>query len=286
MTFAPFTNEFPWPAPAKLNLFLHVTGRRKDGYHELQTLFQFLDHGDSLFFVPRGDGVIRRIDGPDGIDEADDLAIRAARAIQQASGCNLGADIRLEKRLPIGGGLGGGSSNAATTLIALNRYWNLGLPNDELAQIGLRLGADVPVFVRGLAAWAEGVGEQLRPVTPPEPWYLVVTPPVAVSTAEIFAAPELQRDHPLVRYEDYLDGATHNVFEPVTCARHPEVRAALDALAQHAPARMSGTGASVFAAFEERSAATAVQRTLPPQWRSFVARGCNRSPLLDAVSRS
>lgn len=276
----PFTAAFPWPAPAKLNLFLHVTGRRADGYHQLQTLFQFLEHGDTLFFTPRGDGVIRRLDGPAEIAEPDDLTMRAARAIQQASGCNLGADIRLEKRLPIGGGLGGGSSDAATTLVALNRHWNLGLPVDELAQLGLRLGADVPVFVRGLAAWAEGVGEQLRPVVLPEPWFLVVTPPVAISTAEIFAAPELRRDHPPVTMDDYLAGRTENVFEPVTCARHPQVRAALDALNRYAPARMSGTGASVFAAFAERSAARAAQETLPREWHSFVARGCNRSPLL------
>ncbi len=282
----PLTAEFPWPAPAKLNLFLHVVSRRDDGYHRLQTLFQFLDHGDSLFFVPRGDGVVRRVDTVSGIDEDQDLAIRAAQVIKQASGCNLGADIRIEKRLPIGGGLGGGSSNAATTLVALNRLWNLGFPTDELAQLGLQLGADVPVFVRGLAAWAEGLGEKLTPINLPEPWFLVVTPPVTVSTAEIFRAPELRRDHPPVALVDYLAGRTCNVFEPVTCARYPEVKAALEWLDAHAPATMTGTGASVFAAFPERSDATQVLQQLPAGWHGFVARGGNRSPLLDVVARS
>lgn len=283
----PFTAEFPWPAPAKLNLFLHVVGRRADGYHQLQTLFQFLDHGDSLFFVPRGDGVIRRVAGPDAIPESEDLVVRAARAIQQASGCNLGADIRLEKRLPMGAGLGGGSSNAATTLVALNRMWNLGLPLDELAQIGLRLGADVPVFVRGAAAWAEGVGERLVPVRIDEPWYLVLTPPVTVSTARIFSDPMLRRDHASVTLADFQQGRTGNDCEPVTCERHPEVREALDWLRQHAPqARMSGTGASVFAAFDSREAATALLPQVPEGCRAFVARGLNRSPLMDVVARS
>lgn len=286
ITNGPLTAEFPWPAPAKLNLFLHVVSRRDDGYHRLQTLFQFLDHGDSLFFVPRGDGVVNRISGPSDIPVEQDLAIRAALTLKQASGCNLGADIRVEKRLPVGGGLGGGSSNAATTLVALNRLWNLGFPIDELAQLGLQLGADVPVFVRGVAAWAEGLGEKLTPVTLPEPWFLVVTPPVAVSTAEIFRAPELRRDHPPVTLADHLAGRTSNVCEPVTCARHPEVRAALEWLNRHAPARMTGTGASVFAAFAERGSATQLLRELPQGWHGFVARGCNRSPLLDVVARS
>lgn len=283
----PFTAEFPWPAPAKLNLFLHVVGRRADGYHQLQTLFQFLDHGDSLFFVPRGDGVIHRSEGPADIPEAEDLVVRAARTIQQASGCNLGADIRLEKRLPLGGGLGGGSSDAATTLVALNRLWNLGLPLDELAQIGLKLGADVPVFVRGAAAWAEGIGERLTPVQLDEPWFLVMTPPVSVRTAEIFAAPELFREHAPVTLEDYRQGRTGNDCEPVTCARHAPVREALHWLRARAPqARMSGTGASVFAAFADRAQANALLNEAPAPYQAFVARGLNRSPLVDTVSRS
>jgi 4-diphosphocytidyl-2-C-methyl-D-erythritol kinase len=277
---APLTAASPWPAPAKLNLFLHVTGRRADGYHNLQTLFQFLDYGDDLYLTPRGDGVIQRLEGPAEIPADTDLVVRAAQALAAASGVNLGADIRVHKRIPIGGGLGGGSSDAATTLFALNRLWNLGFPTDELARIGLTLGADVPVFVRGLASWAEGVGERLTPVTVPELWYLVLTPPVIVSTAEIFDAPELQRDCPAVGLKDFLDGRCGNVCEPVTRARYPLVGEALDWLSQHGRARMTGTGASVFASFDERAEASAILRQAPPDWQGFVARGLNRSPLL------
>lgn len=280
-----FTAEFPWPAPAKLNLFLHVTGRRGDGYHLLQSLFQFLDHGDSLFFVPRGDAQIRRIEGPQGIPPEQDLVVRAARTIQRASGCALGADIRIDKRIPLGGGLGGGSSDAATTLVALNRLWNLGFTTDELATLGLGLGADVPVFVRGQAAWAEGVGERLTPVELPEPWYVVLTPPVSVDTAEIFGAAELRRDCARISLQDYLEGATDNVCEPVTCARHPPVAEALTWLRRFGPARMSGTGASVFLPFETRAEASQVAAQAPQGWNRIVARGLNRSPLRDAASR-
>ena len=283
----PFTASFAWPAPAKLNLFLHVTGRRADGYHELQTLFQFIDLHDTLYFVPRGDGEFTRSGGPAGVADEDDLVLRAAHAIRRASGVRLGADIRIEKRIPLGGGLGGGSSNAATTLIALDRLWNLGLPNDEIARIGLSLGADVPVFVRGLAAWAEGIGERLRPVVIDEPHYLVVTPPVAVSTAEIFQAPELPRAHPPITFDDFVAGRSGNDCEAATCARHPAVRDALAWLRMRAPqTRMSGTGASLFAAFAQRGDAEALARTLPRDWPHFIAQGRNRSPLLDAVARS
>ena len=281
MTQTPFTTEFPWPAPAKINLFLHVTGRRADGYHLLQTVFQFLDYGDSLFFTPRGDGVIRRVEGPQSIPETQDLAVRAAQAIKAASGCNLGADISVTKRIPVGGGLGGGSSDAATTLVALNRLWNLGFTMDELASIGVRLGADVPVFVRGLAAWAEGVGERLRPLPGlPEPWYLVVTPPVQVHTADIFNAPELPRDRQPITPEAFLGGVGQNDCEAVTCARHPEVKEALDWLRRFGPARMSGTGASVFLACASRAEARGIQEQVPLQWHTFVAAGLNQSPLL------
>lgn len=279
MTNVPFTTEFPWPAPAKLNLFLHVTGRRADGYHTLQTVFQFLDFGDSLFFVPRGDGVIRRTDGVSEIPEAEDLVVRAAQALKSASGCNLGADIAVTKRIPIGGGLGGGSSDAATTLVALSRLWNLGLTTDELASIGLKLGADVPVFVRGLAAWAEGIGEHLRPLNLPEPHYLVLTPSVAVSTAEIFNAPELPRNSTPITAEAFLGGEGQNDCEAVTCARYPQVREALDWLRQFGPARMSGTGASVFLACPSRAEARGLQDQVPKKWHSFVAAGLNQSPL-------
>ncbi|MGH8447204.1 MAG: 4-(cytidine 5'-diphospho)-2-C-methyl-D-erythritol kinase [Solimonas sp.] len=282
----PFTAGYPWPAPAKLNLFLHVTGRRADGYHELQTLFQFVDFGDSLYFVPRGDGEFTRSGGPHGVSAENDLVLRAARAIRQASGATLGADIRVEKRIPMGAGLGGGSSDAATTLVALNRLWNLGLPADELAQIGLHLGADVPVFVRGYAAWAEGIGERLTPVIAEEPWYVIVVPPVSVSTAEIFKSPALVRDHARVDLEDYRAGRTGNACEAVTVALHPEVGQALAWLGGHAPARMSGTGASVFAAFPSEGTAHAVAARAPAGWHAIVARGRNRSPLLDTVARS
>lgn len=279
-----FTADFPWPAPAKLNLFLHIIGRRADGYHELQTIFQFLDYGDSLFFVPRGDGAILRVGEVAGVPLADDLALRAARRLQRASGCGLGAEIRIDKRLPIGAGLGGGSSNAATTLVALNRLWNLGFTVDELAEIGLGLGADVPVFVRGRAAWAEGVGQRLTPMEPPERWYLVVTPKLSVPTAEIYAAPELKRDCAPLAPAAEPAGAV-NVFEPVTCARYPEVGRALAWLRQHGDARMSGTGASVFLTCETREPATALAAQVPETWSRFVARGCNRSPLRAAADR-
>ncbi|NKF23624.1 4-(cytidine 5'-diphospho)-2-C-methyl-D-erythritol kinase [Solimonas marina] len=284
----PFTTGFAWPAPAKLNLFLHVTGRRADGYHELQTLFQFVELADMLYFTPRGDGEFNVSGLPDGIRAEDDLILRAANALRQASGAyGLGADIRLEKRIPLGAGLGGGSSNAATTLVALDRLWNLGMPNDELAYIGLSLGADVPVFVRGLSAWAEGVGERLRPVVIDEPTYVIVVPPVEVSTRDIFQAPELPRDHFPIEFADFLAGRGRNDCEPITCARYPQVGEALAWLRKRASkARMSGTGASVFAAFAYRDQAEEVAAEVPDGWQAFVTQGRNRSPLLDAIARS
>lgn len=276
----PLTAEFPWPAPAKLNLFLHVVGRRADGYHELQTVFQFVDHGDTLFFRPRGDGVCVRENEIPGIPQEQDLAVRAALLLSQASGCGLGADIRVEKRLPIGGGLGGGSSNAATTLVALNRLWNLGFTRDELANVGLKLGADVPVFVHGHASFAEGVGERLSTLELPEPWFLVVTPPVAVSTREIFEAPELRRDTPRITARQYRAGSvTRNDCEPVTRARYPLVDEAMQRLSKFAGTRMTGTGASVFAAFASRPEALMARSAMPAGWNSFIARGLNESPL-------
>jgi 4-diphosphocytidyl-2-C-methyl-D-erythritol kinase len=284
-----FTADFPWPAPAKLNLFLHVTGRRDDGYHQLQTVFQFLEYGDSVFISPRGDGRIVRADDLPGIPAEDDLALRAARLIQRASGCDLGADIRIDKRIPMGAGLGGGSSDAATTLVALNRLWNLGFTPDELAQLGLTIGADVPVFVRGHAAWAEGIGERLTPIELPEPWFVVLTPPVHVSTAEIFGAPELKRDCAPLRADTFDLDATVNVCEAVTCARHPEVAATLTWLRRHGPARMSGTGASVFLACASRADASRIAAQAVADSaldvQTIVALGCNRSALRDAIAR-
>ena len=279
-----YAHAFAWPAPAKLNLFLHVTGRQANGYHSLQTVFQFVDFCDSLYFMPRGDGLIRRLGGPGDIAESQDLTIRAATLLKDASGCDLGADIRVEKRIPVGAGLGGGSSDAATTLVALNHLWNLGFPPDQLASLGLQLGADVPVFVRGHAAWAEGVGEQLRPLNQlPEDWVLVVTPDVQVSTGDIFNTPELRRDTPPITLEDFLAGNAHNDCEAVTCARYPQVREALDTLRKLGPAAMSGTGASVFMRFAERASAERAQQGLPRNWQTFIARGLNRSPLTGII---
>ena len=269
-----------WPAPAKLNLFLHITGRRADGMHELQTLFQFLDIGDSLQFVPREDGQIHLLNDVPGIAAADNLVVKAARALQAATGTELGADISLDKRLPAGGGLGGGSSDAATTLVALNQLWGTGLDEDALAQLGLALGADVPVFVHGRATWAEGVGEQFSPAEPEEPWYVVLVPDCIVSTAEVFSAPELTRDCEPITIRNLLSGQAKNVCEPVVRKRYPEVAAALDWLTNYAEARMTGTGACVFAAFESKSAAEEVLAARPDNWQGFVARGCNTSPLV------
>ncbi|MGH8529821.1 MAG: 4-(cytidine 5'-diphospho)-2-C-methyl-D-erythritol kinase [Nevskiales bacterium] len=268
-----------WPAPAKLNLFLHITGRRPDGYHRLQTVFQFLDFGDELQFSLRDDGLICRTRGPAALSVEDDLCLHAARALQAASGCTLGIDIALDKRLPLGGGLGGGSSNAATVLLALNRHWRLAWSLERLARLGLDLGADVPVFVHGQAAWAEGVGEILRPVTPPEMWYLVITPECAVSTREVFNDPALDRNHASVNWDDFQAGRVANDCWPVVRRRYPQVAAAFDWLDRRAAARLTGTGSSVFAAFDSASAAQALAVQIPKGWRHFVARGLNRSPL-------
>ena len=275
----------PWPAPAKLNLFLHITGRRPDGYHELQTLFQFLDHGDALRFHPAPAGRIERLRPLPGVPEEQDLCLRAARLLQAQTGVRAGVVIELDKRLPLGGGLGGGSSDAATVLVALNRIWETGLDADQLAGLGLRLGADVPVFVRGFAAWAEGVGERLTPVAPPEPWYLVVVPPVSVSTAAIFSDPELTRDTPPITIADFLSGAGHNDCEPVVRRRFPAVDAVLTRLRERGPARMTGTGACVFLPLADVAAARDLDARLPPDWERFIARGCNRSPLLARLAQ-
>jgi len=268
-----------WPAPAKINLFLHVVGRRPDGYHLLQTVFQFLDHGDDLRFTLRNDGAIRRSTSLTGVAEHEDLTVRAATLLKRISGIPLGVEIAVQKRLPMGAGLGGGSSDAATTLVALNRLWRVNLPEARLAELGLQLGADVPVFVRGLASWAEGVGEICTPIDLPEPWYAVVIPPCHVSTAEIFAAPELTRDAPPLTIAAFLSGAGSNVCEPLVCRRYPEVGRALAWLSNFAPARMSGTGAAVFAAFADEAEARRVAEAVPAAWEAFVAKGCNRSPL-------
>jgi len=267
------------PAPAKLNLMLHITGRRADGYHELQTLFQFLDYGDELSFRLREDGQIRLLTELPGVDHDSNLIVRAARMLQRESGSTLGADIQLTKRLPMGGGIGGGSSDAATTLLGLDHLWNTGLGEDRLAELGLNLGADVPVFVRGRAAFAEGVGERLQPVDLAEPWFLVIAPQVSVSTAEIFADPELTRNTPAITVRSLLAGGGHNDCQPVVEKRYPEVRNALSLLNKFVQARMTGTGACVFGSFPNEGEADKVRRQLPATLPSFVARGRNVSML-------
>jgi 4-diphosphocytidyl-2-C-methyl-D-erythritol kinase len=272
-----------WPAPAKLNLFLHVTGRRPDGYHTLQTAFQLLDYCDEVFVEATHDGEIRRPEGARGVAPEDDLVVRAARLLQSASGCTRGAEIRVRKRIPVGGGLGGGSSDAATVLVALNRLWGLAWSPRQLAELGLRLGADVPVFVHGRSAWAEGVGERLQPIELGPAWYLVVCPDCPVSTAEVFSAPELTRDTPETTINGFLSGGGRNDCEPVVRRRYPPVAEALEWVSARSgpgPAQLTGTGGCVFARFETAAQARAALPGLPAAWTAFVARGLEESPLL------
>jgi 4-diphosphocytidyl-2-C-methyl-D-erythritol kinase len=279
----PSTASGPWPAPGKLNLFLHLTGRRANGYHELQTLFQFLTRCDWLYFDLGGQGGVQLAGQPAGVPAEADLCVRAARLLLELTGAARGVTIYNDKCLPVGGGLGGGSSDAATTLVVLNRLWELGLDIKELAELGLRLGADVPVFIHGRSAFAEGVGELLTPASPPESWFLVLVPPVSVSTAAIFSDPDLTRDTPRTKIPDLISGGGHNDCEAVVRRRYPEVAAALDWLDRFSPSRMTGTGACVFASFATEVDAQAVARQIPQTWTGFVARGVNRSPLLVAM---
>ena len=274
----------PWPAPAKLNLFLHVVGRRPDGYHELQTVFQLIDLADELEFELRDDGRLRRLAGPAEVEPDHDLSLRAARLLQASTGTPLGADIRVHKRIPVGGGLGGGSSDAATTLVALNALWGTGLSPTQLAALGLGLGADVPVFVHGHSAWAEGVGECLTPLELPERWFAVIRPRVAVATAEVFQAPELTRNSPRITIRGLLEAGGRNDCEPVVAARWPEVGSALAWLGRVGEARLTGTGSCVFAAFASAAAARAALADLPAGWQGYVARGLARSPLLERLA--
>ena len=274
-----------WPAPAKLNLMLRIVGRRADGYHELQTVFQFLDFADELLFRLRDDRQILLQDPLPGVPVESDLCYRAALALQRACDCRNGVEITLHKRLPMGGGLGGGSSDAATTLVALNRLWGCDLDDRQLREIGLQLGADVPIFIHGRAAWAEGVGEQLTDIDPPPAWYLILVPDCHVSTAEIFAQPDLTRHSPRIKIRDFLKGDSRNDCLPVVRRRHPRVAAALDWLNRFAEARLTGTGACVFAAFADEQHARAALQALPKELEGFVARGINRSPLLERLQR-
>ena len=273
-----------WPAPAKLNLFLHVVGRRADGYHLLQTVFQFLDYSDQLRFRVMQDGLVTRTAPVPGVSETADLTLRAARLLKEATGCNKGVAVTLVKRVPVGGGLGGGSSDAATTLIALNELWGIGLSIADLALLGQTLGADVPVFVHGRAAWAEGAGEDLTPVEPRESWYLVVVPPVHVSTAEVFT--EFARQRGLTPYtpartiRDLPEGRGENDLEPLVRRRYPEVARAFEWLAAHGQPRMTGTGGCVFVEVADAEQGKQILTTvLPLGFTGFVARGMNRHPL-------
>jgi 4-diphosphocytidyl-2-C-methyl-D-erythritol kinase len=278
----------PWPAPAKLNLFLHILGRRADGYHELQTCFQFVDLCDEISIQVREDGRIRRLTEMTGVAEEADLCVRAARALQAAAGCTLGADIGVLKRIPMGGGLGGGSSDAATCLVALNHLWQLHWSVDDLAALGLKLGADVPVFVRGRAAWAEGVGERLTPLYPPlapaETNYLILKPNIGVGTAEVFKDPDLTRNSAPITIHGFLASGGRNDCLGVVRRRYPEVAHALDWLSGFGSARLTGTGACVFLAVESMDRGREILGRLPPGLDAFLARGLNDSPLLERLA--
>ncbi len=270
-----------WPAPAKLNLFLHINGRRADGYHELQTLFQFIDYGDQLDFAVNNSGELKLHSSMASVvANSDNLILKAAKLLQEKSGTQLGAEIWLEKILPMGGGIGGGSSDAATTLVALNKLWNTDLSQAQLAELGLQLGADVPVFINGLAAFAEGVGEKLIAVDVPQPWYLIITPDVHVSTAEVFQHPKLPRNTPKLTLADLMDNPWHNDCQQLVSELHPQVAKALAWLLEYAPSRMTGTGACVFGSFDTRQQAEAALTQLPATMRGFIAKGTNKSPLM------
>ena len=270
------------PAPAKLNLFLHVLGRRTDGYHELQTLFQMLDYGDELNFTVRTDSQIKLLTEFPGVAHDDNLIVRAARLLQKNTGCATGIDIECIKRLPMGGGLGGGSSNAASTLVALNKLWGTELSITQLAALSLKLGADVPVFIHGQTAWGEGIGERLSPIKLPEKWYVVLVPPCSISTAEIFNSPELTRNTSPITIAAFLEGGGQNDCQKVVSKCYPEVQQALDWLGNYAQGRLTGTGSAIFASFSTEKEAHAIGAKLPAEFavNSFVAKGVNQSPLL------
>lgn len=273
------------PAPAKLNLFLHITGRRPDGYHNLQTVFQLLDYGDTLGFTPLPEPRLEFSCSEPDLAGSDNLVLQAARLLQPSATVPAGCRIHLDKRLPAGGGLGGGSSDAATTLLALNQLWRCALPDSTLRALGLQLGADVPVFLSGHSAWAEGVGEILQPLDLPERWYVVLSPACHVATARIFSHPSLTRNSAPLRMPAFPFLGSKNDCESVTCLLYPEVRAALDWLGGHAEARMTGTGSSVFASFTSQELASAVLARRPAGLAGFVARGVTLSPLHRQLAR-
>ena len=288
MNGGPASGWSNWPAPAKLNLFLRIVGRRDDGYHDLQTVFQLLEWGDVVHVRVRQDGQLLRVGGGTvAFPESDDLLLRAADALQRATRTPLGADLSADKSIPPGGGFGGGSSDAATVLVALNQLWGTALDEAALARIGVGLGADVPVFIYGSNAWAEGIGERLTPIDLPEAWYLLVEPGVGASTRELFQAPELTRDAAPATIADFVSGATlGNAFEPVLRRLQPAVDAALSALAQHGQACLTGTGSGCFARFHSKSEALQAQSKLPASMKSRVVAGARHSPLLDALAEA
>ncbi len=278
--------ELVLPSPAKINLFLHITGRRADGYHELQTLFQFLDYGDTMRFRPSDDGIVKLNCNIKALETDDNLVVRAAKLLQQQFAPNKGIEIDLEKILPMGGGVGGGSSNCATTILALNRLWQLNLSSEQMQQIGLTLGADVPVFVNGQAVFAEGVGEIFTPCEPPQQWYLVAKPPCHIATAKIFTDPALPRNSVKIRPDDYRFENTRNDCEALVKKHHIEVAITIRRLLECAPTRLTGTGACVFACFDDKQSAVKAMSCLPDGVSGFVAQGQNVSPTVRALQNS
>ncbi|HFD87198.1 MAG TPA: 4-(cytidine 5'-diphospho)-2-C-methyl-D-erythritol kinase [Gammaproteobacteria bacterium] len=273
-----------WPAPAKLNLFLHITGRRSDGYHELQTIFQILDYGDELAFEVTETPTIARVTDIPGVPAEHDLIVRAAALLQAETGVGQGVRFYIDKRLPMGGGLGGGSSDAATTLVALNHLWGCDLSVDQLARLGCALGADVPVFVRGHTAWGEGIGELLAPVELKPAWYVVIRPDAEIATPALFSSPELTRDCVKITIRDFLASGGENVFEELVREQYPEVDKAMKWLDNFSTSRLTGTGSCIFAEVAGRDQADRILAQLPPELTGFAARGVNRSPLLNRLS--
>ncbi|MDN3697793.1 4-(cytidine 5'-diphospho)-2-C-methyl-D-erythritol kinase [Vibrio genomosp. F6] len=278
------TEQTSWPSPAKLNLFLYITGRRDNGYHELQTLFQFVDFGDDLLITANNSAQITITPEIKGVATQDNLIWKAATALQEYASCSLGADIILNKILPMGGGIGGGSSNAATVLVALNYLWDLDLSDEQLAEIGLKLGADVPVFVHGYAAFAEGVGEKLVKAEPEEKWYLVIKPQVSIATVDIFTHEKLIRNTPKRALTTLLSEKYENDCEKIVRMLYPEVDKQLSWLLQYAPSRLTGTGSCVFAEFDSKQNAETVLEKLPDTVSAFIAKGRNTSPLKETLA--
>lgn len=279
------SKSIAFPSPAKLNLFLHITGRQENGYHNLQTLFQILDTGDELQFEVTTSPDIELVTPIPGVPNAQNLIVKAALALQKHAKINKGCRIWLNKRLPMGGGIGGGSSNAATTLVALNKLWDLNLSSKELQSLGLKLGADVPIFVNGHSAFAEGVGEKIKNQKIPEKYYLLVNPNVHVSTADVFQYPDLPRNSKEISFEQYSFSQTHNDCQEIVCNKYPDIAKVLRWLLEYAPSRMTGTGATVFGIFEHKETAENVLQKLPSEWTGFVAKGCNKSPLLEVLQK-